>query len=759
MARPLVLLSVLVAVACSGPRFESRACPSDAGTDPACGDTTAPIDADVTATATEPEATNGTATELDASAPTDGDPEVGADAGTTGVGPEPGSDEPEDGGNGASDTDPGTDPTELPLDPIEPVACDSPSTGSVRAYFEVPGADGALLGDFFRLPYPNDHWLEGGVLDLSDFPAPTATTRAFSAAIEANADGFSASPTVFFRFSGRIAFDSLVPRFHLLDVTDPERVSSPPLRLLYSPEGGNYVCHDSLSVRPAAGHSLIPGRTYAVWLDLGVVDERGELVERSPQLGALLEDAPPEDPALAALHTKYTPLRTYLAYAAIPGEDVLNATVFTVGEVRSPMQQLARGVAELPVPTASGWVHCDGTQTSPCSDATDARACGAPNDTYDEYHALVELPIFQRGSAPYFDAGGEITLDGPLRTESVCAALSVPKSTPPEGGFPLLLTSHGAGGSFRSHLVDAVAGRASRGVELDGQRVAFAVLGYDGVQHGPRRGRHPLYSGLDPELLLFNFLNPAGTLGTSLQGGLDVLSMARFARTLELPAELGSKASFDPERLLFWGHSQGAMQASISLPYSGEIHAAVFSGLGAGFIQTLLLRQEPALIPQAVRQAVADPGFEGELVFGGEFHPALSLVQHLVDAADPLHHAPYLTERAEVRPLHVFHIYGTGDAFSPGIAQQSFAIAAELAVVSPHASADAAEAFGDPSDEFPLRGNVSVADARYTAGVRLYGPAAGENGHFVAYRVPEAGADLMTFLGTAAVQDAPQIGQ
>ncbi len=738
---------------CSPDRFESSTavCGAD---DPTCAATD--VDAtDVTAGTDEgsPSASGMT----DSSETTDTEPSptgTGAPAATDTASTDVANTDPA----GTDTTPAATDAseTDTPAPPEPANDCDEPTTGQVRAYFEVPGTD-ADLGDYFRLPFPNDFYLEQGQPQLGDFPAKTALVGGFIDAVEQHADGFSASPTIIFRFSGRVEFSTLVERFHVVDLTD---LSSPPLKLLYSPSSGKYVCHNALAARPSPGHAFNPGHTYAAYIDVGVLDREALAVETSPQLQALLADEAPTEPVLAELHTKYGQLRDYLADLELAPSDILNATVFSVGDVRAPMTRLSADVADLDVPTASAWTLCDGATASPCPDASAERACGEPSEVFDEYHALVELPIFQQGEAPYFDSGGEISYAGPVRTEAVCMALTVPKGTPPDGGFPLVLTSHGAGGSFRSHLSPSVAGSLSEGETVDGTHMSFAVLGYDGVQHGPRRGDGPS-SGLDPDILLFNILNPGGTLGTSLQGGLDVLSMSRFAKDLpdQVPAEFGIQ--LDTERVMFWGHSQGAMQGAIALPYTDDVHAAVFSGLGAGFLQTMLTRTDPEFIPTTVSQAINDPGPNGELVFGEQFHPALALVQQLIDPVDTLHHAELLVAAPVTDPLHVFQVYGARDAYSPAVAQQSFAIAAELTLAATDPDATDPEDFLElsPSDALPLSGNLSSDGALWTAGVRQYTPADGNNGHFVAFQVATAMRDVRHFLATAVAHDEPSIGQ
>ena len=60
----------------------------------------------------------------------------------------------------------------------------------------------------------------------------------------------------------------------------------------------------------------------------------------------------------------------------------------------------------------------------------------------------------------------------------------------------------------------------------------FAVLGYDAVAHGPRRGD----SEEHPNHLFFNFLNPDAAQGNPLQGAADIISIARMAQALDVSA-------------------------------------------------------------------------------------------------------------------------------------------------------------------------------------------------------------------------------
>src|SRR5690606_29926116 len=182
------------------------------------------------------------------------------------------------------------------------------------------------------------------------------------------------------------------------------------------PERTKYVCSDWLAVRRLVSRMnddgttwgpLRPGHTYAVWLTTSMRSATGEPIARSEHLTALLSDTPPSDAALLAAHTAYAPFRAFLADpdkpADNPGspEEIRNATLITAAEVRAPMAALAEAVETEPVPVANSWVLCGDGVSSPCPQAEGGRACGTGDEAYDEYQALIELPVFQRGTAPY----------------------------------------------------------------------------------------------------------------------------------------------------------------------------------------------------------------------------------------------------------------------------------------------------------------------------------------------------------------------
>jgi hypothetical protein len=638
------------------------------------------------------------------------------------------------------------------------VECEAPvdEGEEVRAYFEVPGADGAVEGDFFRLPFPNDARRTGNRLDLSGFPTPGAgllgvdPVKLYVDAIEANDSAWGAYQTVYFRFSGQLSIESLraMGSVNFIDVTPgaPELGQNRGLSWYYSVGRRNYICENWMGLRRPVGEPMLPGHTYAAWLTTGVVAQGGGTIRRSPHLIALLDDATPDDPALEPIHDLYAPFRDYLASQSRDPSTILTAAVFTVADHPATMESIADAVADLDPPTATDWVACDTDVESPCPDATGDRACGAPTADYQEYHALVSLPIFQEGTSPYLTPadGGAIAVSADPPRQDVCLSLTVPTGTAPAAGWPLVVTAHGTGGSFRSHVRDEVAGVLSSG------SVPFAVLGIDQVVHGPRRGD----STESPDNLFFNFLNPDAARGNPLQGAADQLSLLRFAATIDGTGDMPT--TIDPDKIVFFGHSQGGTEGSLMLPFADDYKAAVLSGNGGSLMHALLNKTSPVdirgLLPLLIQEPMLYDGTE-------DVHPVLSLLQQWIDPADPLNFARLLRTPPTGHAMkNTFEVYGLNDTYSPGITLWNYSIAGGFLQVDP--------VLGDEEPDFditlthapaPVSGNLGTM--MFTHGMRQYDPASGDDGHFVVFDVPQANEDFVRFLSMAASGQVPAIGE
>ncbi len=433
---------------------------------------------------------------------------------------------------------------------------------------------------------------------------------------------------------------------------------------------------------------------------------------------------------------------------------MLNATVFTVADARAPMSKLAQAAKVAALPKASGWVKCGGGAMSPCPQSDGDRACGSGGSDYDEYHALVEIPIFQIGTAPYLTSGGGIDTSS-LQTEKVCAALTIPnKGAMPTSGWPIVVFAHGTGGSFRSHIRDEVSGA------LAGATPRMAVLGYDQVEHGPRRGA----STASPNVLFFNFKNPDAARGNPMQGAADVISMGRLAKSLTIDKSIagGAGVKIDPTAVVFFGHSQGSMHGSLGLPYTNDYTAAVLSGNGASLMHALLSKTAPENIAAAVPFALGADYDGKRRLYGGESHPVLTILQQWIDPADPLNFASAIARSPSpgILPKSVFQTYGLHDTYSPPVTLQIYALAAGLKVVEHDQSVGMPDAIGDEVEvPPPVAGNLVKDGHTVTLAVREYQNAADKDGHFVVFDVASANDDAIRFLTMAAAGKVPAVGK
>jgi hypothetical protein len=640
----------------------------------------------------------------------------------------------------------------------------SDDPGPTAAYFRVPrGQDD---GDFFRLPFPNDIRTSGGHPDYSLFPTPGSgilgydLVARYASYIDANLDGFSAYPTITLRFSGAVDFASL-SQSGALQLLEISTAGATPVGFEWTMTTGRnqYVCNNALSARPQQGQPLKPGTQYMFVVSTAVqasnTDGGTPPVAVPSDLQALLASTAPSDPALATAYTTYAPLRDW-ASANGGASNVLDAALFTTGTPTALPQSAIAAVQAAAAPTATSWTLCNGTNVSPCPQATGDRACGTPDPAFYELHALVTLPIVQSGTEPYLDPtqGGDLATDGNgnvqvTRTEQVCMGLTVPKTTMPSDGWPLVIFAHGTGGSFRSHVPEGVAANLAAATSSAGTVVPMAVLGIDQVETGTRRGT----STESPDDLFYNFANPGASRGNPVQGAADQASLLLFAQTATVAASVTGSAIKFGTTVAFWGHSQGATEGGIAMPYVKGYAGAVLSGEGASLVDALLTKQNPVDVAAVVPTVLEDPAI-------GVYHPALALFQNALDLADPLNHASAIAASplSSIGPKHLFQPYGIGDTYAPPVTEQTFAIAAGLGVASPPSSVTSPDAIGGITPT-PVPASANLGTSKNITGfVREYVSQGSYDPHFVAFDQIDAEQDVARFLADVESGAIPKVG-
>lgn len=665
-------------------------------------------------------------------------------------------------------------PVALPAIPAlwDGIECPKVATDAApQAYFDVPRA-GASADEFYSLPFPNDIRRSGGQIDLREHPrAPDDFGLPFMGRYmdlsSEDLEGFSTNPVMFFRFSHPFSFNSVTgDSVRIIDITPGSPTYDKDASIEWRNTEGrlsNYICPHFLAVRRPIGSPLRPGTTYAAVLTTGVTPKDGGSFARGADFSAMLGASAPSDSVLASAYPAYQPLRDWIADTNQNASAILSAAVFTTQDPEAMIRKLRAKVDERPTPSVSSLTLCEsaGTQ-SPCEDSTARGACKASSGAFAEIHGKIKLPIFQQGTPPYLkpEDGGAIQVDGKgnpvvAAEMDVCFAMSLPKVAAADAsGYPVLVYAHGTGGSFNGQMDSG--GYAQELATADEPAV---LVSFDLPQHGARRGD----SDEDPENLFFNFLNPRAGRDNALQGAADLMSVVKWVSAggglSAAQSPTGSAVVFDPNRVVLFGHSQGATHAALMASHEPGATAVVLSGVGGHLATSLMTKTSPVDITVAVPFALLDPD-DGFDLAADSYNPALAIVQGFFERVDPINYAYRLyREPTTVQPtgMDVFVTYGIGDTFAPNPTTDAYVKAGHITQVEP-----AIEVVDGTPLPQPLLNNELVGPdgTPRTVGMKQYTPSDGVDGHFVATNSGEAGrADAVLFVVQALAGTAPQIGQ
>jgi hypothetical protein len=568
------------------------------------------------------------------------------------------------------------------------VACPDETALPFGVRSRIPRPDDGPDADFYGMPFPTDvRRTNDGRLDLSAHPTPGGGVFGIDPlngvlrAIEADLFGFSVNAAVFFRFTGPVDLATLTtaadpdtgapPTVRFVNLDDP--TEDIPAFVRFSADRNKYVCPNHLVVHPGWAHPLRPSTTYAVIVTRAVrgvapagQDGLGEPAAALDDLPALLSSTRPDDASLQRAWDAHAPLRAYLTGGPLAPGDVAGVALFTTGDPTAPMRAFrdffhpgGDGTVAADLPTLSDLVACGDGEVAACltpgwdesaegkAGQPDPRACPATLPAgFTEFHARIRLPVFQEGDPPFAGNGGAVRFvagaPSVVRYEDVCAAIAIPDGEIPESGWPLVIYGHGTGGSFRSGM----------GAAAEYAGLGIATLSIDQAMHGPRRGAE-----LDPGPLFYNFGNPPAARGNLLQGAADNFSLVRFARAFD--GVMGTlEVRFDPDRIAYQGHSQGATTGPLFVPYEDGLRGAVFTGAGGSLVYGLLGKKLPY---------DASVGIKGGLqeMHVDDAHPALHLIQWYFDGTDPMLHGPAMIRAPDGDPLHVLNVVGWDDSYTP----------------------------------------------------------------------------------------------
>lgn len=676
------------------------------------------------------------------------------------------------------------------------VGCGDPS--QIRSYVPAksiwvasePGTGAALTelksgesgNQFFDHPWPSDLRLDNGRVTLKHYPNPrgSGNIEAYVKAMDGVLDGFSPAAAGYVRFTGQLAqafipsvIDTLSPAspVQLIDIdpNSPEYGQRRPITLNYRPLEGVYYPSNTLAFMPAPGFPLRPHTRYAFVVTDGLRDIGGVRLEKSDDLAEVLGEDPADSEATESMKATLAPSISEIERAGIPRQDIVHLAVFTTN---NPTEELfavrdhLRANAPLPDVDPMEW-HVVAT-----------------TDYSTEYIGMYgPSPNYQKGTIPFPNPkdGGEFNYDENGNPAIVSMfdlrfSLSIPSSAdcpPPKAGYPIALYAHGTGGNFRSYTRDGTAAKLAA--------KCIASMGVDQIFHGKREGAPAPDDATAVAIRFFNVNNVMAARTSNRQSALDEVQRARLftERHIQVPANIsvwGQAISFDPDRVMFFGHSQGGLNGPLFLAADDQALGGVLSGSGALMSITLTEKTSPepsvANIVNTVMLRLLDPVEQTEVDL---FHPGLSLAQMLVDVTDPIHYARHIINepREGMAPKSIYMTVGVdsdgnGDSYAPPRGIEMHAVAMGLPLITNGQQRPIPELFwpGGPGtvtlvpspSADPMTGiKQNLANARSTGGFAQWAPRFGSDGHFVVFDVNGARKQADWFMHTLAYRSYAEL--
>ena len=636
------------------------------------------------------------------------------------------------------------------------------ASGPTRSLFVVPASLDALADKtFFDHPFPSDLRRDAkGAIVFKGFPNPQMLPLVAQYVSETDGliDGFSPAAATALRFDNAIDPGSLPAdppstlandaSVQIVDVdpSSPERGKRHLAQVRWQHDEGVYWPSNTLSVLPMVGRPLRTKTRYAVVVTNKVRALDGGAVGTSSDLEEVLERKPTTD-RTRAVHDLFAPAVHELATAGIATSDIVHLTVFTTDDpTADTFAAMDDVVANVPAPTASAWQKKETTV-----DMVVYEGSYGPS------------PNYQAGTVPFrkpADGGGFVIENGKPKLQNTFDlrfALAVPDATKcpvPAAGYPIVLYAHGTGGDYRSFIGDGTAqALTSR---------CLAAMGVDQIFHGTRPGApdpNDPQAETTIELLFFNLDNILAARTSNRQSSIDVVQQARLFTTshVKVPAATsatGQDIAFDSSKLMFFGHSQGGLNGPLFLAGSSLARGAVLSGAGSDLALSLLEKTKPVNVAAAFRILVGlgDAEAATELDI---FHPVMTLVQTIIDPADPLEYGGFIarTPRAGTAPKSIFQTEGvasdgTGDSYAPPHTIEALSVAIGLPRQLPGTHPVVEAGWAGIADVTIAAGGTSanIGDGQASGVLAQFVPTGGQDGHFVVFDDPKARAQAANFL-------------
>ncbi len=644
------------------------------------------------------------------------------------------------------------------------VACSEAATGTsagpiVGALYTVPSTLDLLVDEqWLDHPWPSDLRRLGGspVFDGFYNPRGAAFVTKYLAATKKTLDGFSPVAPGYLRFDGSLdpnslpadpgtalAADSAVQLVDI-DPASPTNGQRHPIEVDFRAEPGVYLLANTLRWLPALGFPLRPATRYALVVSDAARGGKDEDVRASEELRQVL-GVDPASGAAAELKAELAADVARLGELGIAADHIAQLAVFTTADPTRETFMLRDHVKE----------------TVDAPTVIDDKWTAYEQDSFHEYlGSYGPSPNYQHGEPPFSKSGGNFVFaqDEPelVSLFEVSFSLSVPHCTMPAAGYPLVLYAHGTGGKMRNYI--------TRGIAAMLAEQCIAAMGVNQIFHGDRAGAPTKNYESETSLAFFNFENVVASRSNSRQSAIDEVQRARlFTETkAEIPAASSHTLEairFDPDKLMYLGHSQGGINEPIFFAVDDGAIGGVFSGAGAVMLVTLLDKvMPPGLLsvagqyPSIFLGLTADERGEVDL-----FHPGSMLVQSLVDAIDTINYGRYHLLEPKWAPKSVLLTEGirpdgSGDNWASPRGIEAHAIAIGLPLQLPAQRPYPQLDYGAPETvEIPPQGlSGNLASGAATGVLAQWAPQDGAEGHNVIFEVPDARAQVAGFLKSLA---------
>jgi len=260
----------------------------------------------------------------------------------------------------------------------------------------------------------------------------------------------------------------------------------------------------------------------------------------------------------------------------------------------------------------------------------------------------------------------------------------------------------------------------------------------------------PPLSPDETDLYSFNIFNPEAGRTVQRQSIADEITLLRMVRAGRFDTK---DFSFDPDNVLFWGHSQGGISGAMLFGVDDRFRGGVLSGSGAGLINALLDRTIFVGGSDMSAKAAVSLIFNIPQEDVDQFHPILAMAQQVVDASDPNSYTPFYfkTWSKTGKPRQVFMTQGMKDVDSPPSVAETMISGAGLPVVTPVCEVSLGmKLIGIPALDPPVMTNIQ---GKYTAGAMQFC----DYGHFAVFESPKAACTYRKFMWYMAQGKTPKI--